>query len=1024
MATLVAAIDARKAKQGAQEFKRAVDSMGKEAVESGRQVDQLDRKMDGLGKTGALIKRQFAGLLAGITAVAAVRSAVRVYADYEETMKQVAGVTGAAGEQMEMLSEAARNAGATTRFSASEAGQGLLFLARAGYDVEQAIGALPSTLDLAIVGMLELGEAADIASNVATQFNIAAEDTSRIVDTLVTVANSANTDVRGLAQALTFAGVAAGKLGIDVETTAAAIGVLGDAGIQGGRAGTNLRQIMVQLLQPTGDAAKGIRELGLTLKEVNPLQNDFIEIFERFANVDQSKLAELSPTIFGSRQFSAGLQLVSAVERMKELRDASYDAAGAGERLARFFNDTFKGAVKSLISVTQELVLQLMESGLAGAMILTIRYVTDVLRVFAGYTKELETNRVAVMALVVALRLMAATFSVMIAMRIPAMFAAITKAVGVLAVAVRGAAVKIGLMTGPLGWVALAIGGVVTAIYTFREEIKNLLQTSFEFQNRTVSVWALVQASFEHGVELMKIALATIAWAWEMTWAGFGEPIKAAVSTVWSLLKVGLQEMWELTSTGLDKLLDLVQIFANSVIGVVVSMGETIGIIAGRLLHTLKGVGDVLADPTDADAWKAAWRGIKDGFDITDATKEIKDVWQRNMQEDFLADVRTFVDGVTGTVGSGIDLLVEDVNAALNALAKLDPEFAVILDRLNEQGGLSLTGHLESILARAEEIQGVINGTGPRVSADPPMLEAAIPQVSEDPPNLQNMTQPYIDQWMQDQGMMRAELEKTLDLLRGGATQEQLEEQLDVWRTIQEVKKQINDAGLPADQIDEEGYLDGIREQLRSMQDLERQIDKVREARERDKKEMQEYEQRQRAFGDALTRSFEDAAAAAITSGASIEQVLLNLSEAFVELFLRQVVFQQVTGALGGLFGDVFGAISPAPTGSVPAGANGMFIERYAKGGWFNSPTYLQQADSTPALVGEAGREAIFPVRVGADGQFGVKATLPEGSNGGTTNNNSFNITIQTPDANSFRQSEQQIASQMRRMQRRAGGPV
>ena len=349
MPTFQVAIDSRKATAGAQQFNRSVDGMQRRAT----------RFAKGGGKqmAGAL-----KGLVAGFGALMVVRKAMKVIMEFETTMATLKGVTGATDEAMQSLATTARYYGATTRFSASEAGEGLLFLARAGFTVQEAIQALPATLTLATAGALDLGLAADIASNVLSQFGLKAAETQRIVDTLVNTANSANTDVKQLAEVMKMAGPVAGALGIKVEEAAAAAGVLGDSGIQASMAGTNLRGTLSALLGPTTKAEKVIKKLGLDVNQLNPATNNLASIFRKLRDAQMS--AADAVEIFGRRNAAAALTMAAGVEKLEELTAANENATGVAQKNAKLLEDTISGSLKSLNSALEE---QFLKSGSGGA---------------------------------------------------------------------------------------------------------------------------------------------------------------------------------------------------------------------------------------------------------------------------------------------------------------------------------------------------------------------------------------------------------------------------------------------------------------------------------------------------------------------------------------------------------------------------------------------------------------------------------------------------------------------------------
>uniref|UniRef100_A0A6M3JB56 Putative tail protein n=2 Tax=viral metagenome TaxID=1070528 RepID=A0A6M3JB56_9ZZZZ len=388
MPSLIAVIDATRAETGARKFQDAVNRMGGSARAARTDMTGFGAAVDktAAGSTGAAKKvLALAGAFAGF---AAVRGAIKLLIEFEKTMAIVANVQGIdrASRAFEKLEATARNLGARTSFTAKEAAEGLLLLSRAGFSTNEAIAAIPSTLNLAIGGVLELGEASEITANTLRQFSLDAREATRVADALITAANSANTDVRQMAEALKMSGAVAGALGHTVEATAAAIGVLGNSGIQATMAGTALRGVFANLLDSSEKTQGALARLGLTLADVSPATHTLAESMRilRDAGLDVTTAFE----IFGNRQAVAALILsrdAEAVEGLtKKIELLKGSAAAAGETV----NNTLWGSLKSLVSSLQEATLQAGDAGLAGALRRLSDFSTTVIRDMEGIEKS------------------------------------------------------------------------------------------------------------------------------------------------------------------------------------------------------------------------------------------------------------------------------------------------------------------------------------------------------------------------------------------------------------------------------------------------------------------------------------------------------------------------------------------------------------------------------------------------------------------------------------------------------------
>jgi TP901 family phage tail tape measure protein len=327
-----------------------------------RQVEQnLNRVGNAADRTRQLISRTFA--LVGIGG--AISGSIRLIANFEQSISSVGAVSGATGQQLLQLREEAQRLGSTTRFSASEAAEGLLFLSRAGFSVDESLQTIQGTLQLAQAGALDLASAADIASNILSGFRLEAEEAGRVVDVIALAANSANTNVFQLGEALKFVAPVAAGLGVSIEETSAAIGVLSDAGLQASLAGTGLRRVLSELESPASRTEQILKSVGLTAEEVQVSQVGLTEAIRALAEAGVDTALALE--IFGDRGGPAFEVLSNGIPRVEELTTSLNDAEGAAARIAEIMDDNLNGALLSVRSAFEGLILELGDSGATGA---------------------------------------------------------------------------------------------------------------------------------------------------------------------------------------------------------------------------------------------------------------------------------------------------------------------------------------------------------------------------------------------------------------------------------------------------------------------------------------------------------------------------------------------------------------------------------------------------------------------------------------------------------------------------------
>lgn len=326
-------------------------------------VDQFGRQLSGFEQTASRVGKSLTtSLTLPVTAFGAVT--LKTAADFEFAMNRVRALTGATGGDFEALESKARELGATTQFTATQAAEGMQFLALAGFEANEILTAIPATLNLAAAGAIELGQAADIASNILTAFNRPTSDLGEIVDALTQTFTSSNTSLVQLGEAFKFVGPIAQAAGLDFNEVSASIGLLGNAGIQATLAGTALRGSITRLLKPTAAAQEALDRLGISVTDSNGNLLSLTEIVGKFESVGLS--AADAMTIFGLRAGPGFAALVSQGSKaLAELTTELDNSAGRAEEVAEIQLEGLKGAFLELKSAFQEFQLALADSGIA-----------------------------------------------------------------------------------------------------------------------------------------------------------------------------------------------------------------------------------------------------------------------------------------------------------------------------------------------------------------------------------------------------------------------------------------------------------------------------------------------------------------------------------------------------------------------------------------------------------------------------------------------------------------------------------
>ena len=358
---IVVTIDPAMAKRGSRQVERSLQRVG----------NQADR-------TRQLITRAFA--FVGV--ITAVRSVTTTLATFEQSMATVRAITGATEHQYMALREETLRLGATTRFTASQAAEGATFLARAGFDTNQVLASLNDTLLLAQAGALDLGRAADIASNILTGFRLEAAQAGRVVDVLALAANSSNTNVEQLGQAMKFVAPVAAGLGVSLEETAAAVGALSDAGLQASLAGTGLRRVLSELESPSRNTQAILESVGLTIDDVRVSQVGLTAALRALANAGVDTGAALE--LFGDRGGPAFEVLSNSLPKVQQMTEFLGDAGGTARRVADIMDDNLNGALLRVSSAFESVILSFGNLGSTDTLTSGFNGLASALRIVAA----------------------------------------------------------------------------------------------------------------------------------------------------------------------------------------------------------------------------------------------------------------------------------------------------------------------------------------------------------------------------------------------------------------------------------------------------------------------------------------------------------------------------------------------------------------------------------------------------------------------------------------------------------------
>lgn len=381
---------------------------------------KFDTKIDssgfssGLGKIGSIATKGLAVLGGAVSACTGV--VVKLGMDFESQMSKVQAISGATGDEIQLLTDKAKEMGAKTKFSATESAQALEYMAMAGWKTDDMLGGLEGIMNLAAASGEDLASTSDIVTDALTAFGMSASDSSHFADVLAVASSNANTNVGMMGETFKYVAPVAGALGFSAEDTALAIGLMANSGIKAGQAGTSLRAILSRMAKPTKEVQGAMDALNISMtnsdgsmKSLNEIMGD---LRNGFAGLSEAEQAEMASALGGQEAMSGLLAIVNASDSdFEKLESAIYSCDGAAAQMADTMNDNLKGRLTVLKSSLEGLGLELYESiekpltGLAEVGINEINKLTEAVKsegvsglitagseIVAGLASSIEDN--------------------------------------------------------------------------------------------------------------------------------------------------------------------------------------------------------------------------------------------------------------------------------------------------------------------------------------------------------------------------------------------------------------------------------------------------------------------------------------------------------------------------------------------------------------------------------------------------------------------------------------------------------
>lgn len=471
---------------------------------AGEKMQEIGGKIGDVGKT--LTQKVTAPIVAGFGA------ALKVTSDFDSQMSKVNAISGATGDEVQQLRDKAREMGAATKFSATEAGEAFEYMAMAGWKTEDMLGGIEGIMSLAAASGEDLGTTSDIVTDALTAFGEGADKAGDFADVLAQASSNANTNVSLMGETFKYVAPVAGSLGYNYRDVALATGLMANSGIKASQAGTTLRGLFTRLAKPTKQSAQAMADLGISMTNADgtmkPLRQLLQEMREKFAGLTEAEQAQYAAMLAGQNGMSGMLAIVNASEKdFDKLADSVDNSSGAAKRMSEQMQDNLAGQLTILKSQMEELAISVGEVLMPYA-----RKLVGVVQKFVGWINKLSPT---VKKIVVLIGSVAAAIGPLL-VGVGGIISLGGKALAALAPvlpAIKGGLAAIaGLLTGPAG-IVLGVGAVIAVVL------------------KVTGVWDKLKASL---IDAWPKIQEGAAKAWDA--------IKAGALVAWDILKAKFDE--------------------------------------------------------------------------------------------------------------------------------------------------------------------------------------------------------------------------------------------------------------------------------------------------------------------------------------------------------------------------------------------------------------------------------------------------------------------------------------------------
>lgn len=518
-------------------YEKSLEAVNEDLEKGISELAEFGGKMTAAGdKMTDISKDMTVKVSAPIAAIGA--ASVKLAGDFEKSLSQVQatmGITkdavselnGESVNTMQAMSDLAQNMGSETAFSASECADAINYLALAGYDTQQIYDTLPTVLNLAASGSMDLANASDMVTDAMSALGLGTGDATNMVDQMAKTASSSNTSVEQLGEALLQIGATGKTVAGGTSELNTALGILANNGIKGAEGGTHLRNILLALQTPTDQAKKQIDDLGVSVFDaegnMRPMNEILMDLNQSMEGMTSEEKQNIIGKIFNTTDLaSASALLDNCGESWNGLQNAIEESGGAAQQMADTQLDNMEGQLTKLKSATEGLMITL-GTKLLPIITKIIEFLMKVIEKISGLSDGQKTMILIIAGVIAAIGPLLSIIGTVLGL------------IGSLSTASAALGIGIGALAGPIAIAVAAIAAIIAIGVLLWKNWDTIKEKAVSIKNNLVSAFNSLKTTIYSIFDSIKKAISDkISGAWDKV-KEIADKIKNVFSFKWKL---------------------------------------------------------------------------------------------------------------------------------------------------------------------------------------------------------------------------------------------------------------------------------------------------------------------------------------------------------------------------------------------------------------------------------------------------------------------------------------------------------